>query len=138
MDPVQDSWVEAEVLVDDVQPQEGGERGLGAGAEPHRALVGGGGGTEDLAVGTGGVPELAHLYHEGADAGLAEAEGGHGGAVTRSDDDGGRGVDRGGLCRVGGLEAYAGEAGGGGRLEGDHAQDLASRQVTVCQLRLLI
>jgi hypothetical protein len=35
---------------------------------------------------------------------------------------------------VGGLEAYAGEAGGGGRLEGDHAQDLASGQVTVCQL----
>jgi hypothetical protein len=32
------------------------------------------------------------------------------------------------------LEAYAGETGRGGRLEGDHAQDLASGQVTVCQL----
>jgi hypothetical protein len=130
---VQDAGIAADVLVDDVQPQEGGERRLGAGAEPHGPLVRSAGGAEDLAVGTRGVPQAAHLQHEGADTGLAEAEGGHGAAVAGADDDRRGGFDRVGLGGPGGLEVDAGESEGGRRLEGDHAEDLTSRQMMVRQ-----
>ncbi len=130
---VQDSGVQADVLVDDVQPQEGGERGLGAGLEPHGALVGGGGGTEHLAVRARGVPEAAHLQHEGGDPGLPEPERGDRAAVAGADDDRGGGLDRGGLDRLRGLQTDTGETCGGRGLEGDHAQYLTSRQLMLRQ-----
>ena len=42
-------------------------------------------------------------------------------------------VDRVGLGRPGGLEADAGEAEGGRRLQGGHTKDVTSRQLTLHQ-----
>ena len=76
---------------------------------------------------------LAHLQDERADPGLTEPEGGHGGAVAGADDDRGGGFDRVGLGRVGRVEADAGEAEGGRRLQGGHTKYVTSRQLTLHQ-----
>ena len=127
----------ADVPVDDVQPEEGGERGLGAGAEPHGALVGAVVEQKTLPSEPGVFQSRPISRTRVRMPACAEAEGGDGGAVAGADDDGG------GVCRrrraprprrTGRPIRVRAEGGGG--LEGHHAQDLTSRQVC-CHGRIM-
>lgn len=104
---VEDARVLGHGLVDR-ESEEVAERRLGLGAQPVGAVVGIGGVGEDLAVAAGGVPGHAHLDHVDVDAGLGQAQGGDGSAVSGTDHqdrDAGPVVDGGG---GGGLRRVSG------------------------------